>query len=227
MIKFIKYPILFCFLLFLTTICFASGNRDFSIIEIEGTAWQSDSVDGNSCFKFINKNEYVFLWQGNIVHNGNYVIKNNRVLINPLNFRINTFGRQAWLEKMENNKFRDDRGNIYQLIIFDDYLTQFSERTFEPIEVPHENQNHLIVGTEWISQNTGGMRVLYQFNENELTVYNLFGRIRVRNGRFPYVFYNGNVFLNASVFGEEYTAILKIMDDKLYRENGDIYNKAL
>jgi hypothetical protein len=117
--------------------------------------------------------------------------------VHTIDFGVNADGRQAWLKQVENNKMMDDRGNFFQLTNYNDYVAEYPEigpKSYVefPDEFPLENQNHLLTGTAWVSDE--GM-VLYTFDEDELSIHLVVGGRYINISRSPYAYYNNEIFL--------------------------------
>jgi hypothetical protein len=71
--------------IFLASVCFAGGSQDVEIIPIEaaieGTAWQSEVLNGRMCYRFIDESVYFFSNKGNTVYSGHYEIDDDSILL--------------------------------------------------------------------------------------------------------------------------------------------------
>jgi hypothetical protein len=122
----------------------------------------------------------------------------------------------------------DDRGNVYKLYGIPMNNEELAlEEQKDVIPSGQEVRNEIIAGKAWASHtNNNPRRIIYWFvNEKELAV--CLGGFEKIIGRFPYTYINGVALIKHEIFKKEYIMEIKIEDDKMYRENGDIYTKIL
>ncbi|MDR1148493.1 MAG: hypothetical protein LBK66_07670 [Spirochaetaceae bacterium] len=207
--------------------CFSNENNQFTMA---GTAWRNDYGLSRSAYNFVNETEFAFCLRERVVYNGTYRVDGQKVLLFPEDgYIINELGRQAWLEiTNENETAVDDRGNVYKLDripVNNNELVPYEQKDIIPSG--QEAHNELIAGKAWASHTDDTpQRIIYWFvDEKEMVMCR--GAFENIIGRSSYTYVNGAVFLKQKIFRKEFSVEIKIENDKMYRENGDIYTRIL